>query len=72
MTHRDPSYYAGMSPEDIARSKASDENILRIAEKRRAAARALLAPPEPAEAVREAYAPLREAAKDRRTPDADR
>lgn len=68
---RDPSYYAGMSDEDVARSKASDENALRIAQGRRKAARALLAPPGPAKAVREAFQPLQEAAKDRRT-DADR
>ena len=62
---RPDSYYAGMSPEDRARSEASDENALRIAQKRREAAAALVAPPEPAEAVRAQFAALTEAAKDR-------
>lgn len=67
---RPPSYYVGMSAEDIARSKASDENAARIAQARRNAAKALLAPPGPAEAVREAFQPVLEARKDRRTKDA--
>lgn len=52
--------YAGMTPEDAARARAHRENALAIQRKREAAARALLAPPGPANAVKAAWRPVRD------------
>lgn len=51
--------YVGMSDEDRARAIAFRSEQIRLQEARRKAARALLAPPGPALAVRAAWAPLR-------------
>lgn len=50
--------FRGMSAEDRARAKAFVDNQRTIAARREAAARRLLAPPGPAQAVREAWAPV--------------
>lgn len=55
-----PDPYAGMSPEDAARARANQENALAIQRKREDAARALLAPPGPAAAVKAAWRPVRD------------
>lgn len=53
--------FVGMTPEDEARARAYRAEQLAIQRKREAAARALLAPPGPAAAVRRAWAPLKAA-----------
>ena len=64
MTLPDP--YAGMTPEDVARTKAYAANQRAIQVKREAAARALLAPTGPADAVKAAWEPLRQALEARK------
>lgn len=61
-----PDPYEGMTPEDAARARAHHEDGLAIARKREQAARALLAPPGPAEAVKAAWAPVRHAVEARK------
>lgn len=61
-----------MTPEEDAQAKASDDNLAGIIAGRRRAARALLAPPGPAAAVKAAWAPVREAMREARTPANDR
>lgn len=56
----------GMDPEDAARVRASDDNLRGIIAGRRRAARALLAPPGPAKAVKAAFQPLLDATRDHR------
>lgn len=58
--------YVGMSPEDAARARAHLENQAAIQRKREDAARALLAPPGPAEAVKAAWRPLGQALEARK------
>lgn len=53
--------FRGMSPEDRARAQAYVANQKAIQAKREAAARALLAPPGPAEAVKAAWQPVKDA-----------
>lgn len=59
MAAQDP--YRGMSPEDRARAEAYAAEQRAIQTKREAAARALLAPPGPAKAVKDAWEPVRDA-----------
>lgn len=59
MTNANPSDpWVGMTAEDAERARAFIANQRSIQAKRQAAARALLAPPGPALAVRAAWAPL--------------
>lgn len=58
--------YVGLSDEDRARAVAHAANQRRIQEARVRAAKALLAPPGPARAVRAAWAPLKAAVDARR------
>jgi len=53
--------FRGMSPEDRARAQAYVTNQKAIQAKREAAARRLLAPKGPAEAVKAAFQPVRDA-----------
>lgn len=50
--------FVGMTAEDAARARAFQDNQRAIQRRREAHARALLAPPGPAQAVREAWAPV--------------
>lgn len=59
MAAEDP--YRGLSPEDRARAVAHNAERLAIQRKREDAARALLAPPGPAKAVKDAWEPVRDA-----------
>ena len=59
-----PDPLAGLSAEDRARVQASDENAQKVLQARRDAARALLAPPGPAQAVRDAWEPVRAAQRE--------
>lgn len=52
--------YAGMSAEDADRARLFVANQQAIQRKREAAARALLAPPGPAAAVKAAWRPVRD------------
>lgn len=61
-----PDPYLGLTAEDRARAVAHTANQVAIARKRREAARRLLAPNAPAEAVRAAWAPLRAVLDERR------
>lgn len=55
-----PDPYAGMSPEDAERARAYVVNQKVIQAKREAAARALLAGPEPAASTKAAWRPIRD------------
>lgn len=57
----------GMDDDTKARVAASDANLAGIIAGRRRAARALIAPPGPAKAVRDAFKPLTLAAQDGNT-----
>lgn len=61
-----PDAWAGLSAADRARAIAYQENQRAILAKREAAMRALLAPPGPAEAVKTAWEPVRQALDDRK------
>lgn len=67
MTAAEDRYWAGSSAEDRAKAEEGTAEARRIAQKRRDMARRLLAPPEPAKAVQEAFQPLLNGAEDRRT-----
>jgi len=58
--------FVGMTPEDEARARAYRAEQTRIQKARERAARALLAPPGPAQAVRAAWAPLKAALDEKR------
>jgi hypothetical protein len=53
--------FRGMTPEDRARAQAYAANQKAIQARREAAARALLAPPGPAAAVKAAWQPVKDA-----------
>lgn len=60
MSNYDPvDPYVGMTDEDRERAMAYRAEQIRLQEARQRAARALLAPPGPARAVRAAWAPLK-------------
>lgn len=58
--------FRGMSPEDRARAAAFQANQQAIQARRETAARRLLAPTGPAQAVHEAWGPLRDALEARK------
>lgn len=60
--------YRGMTPEDAARARQHYQDALKVQKAREAAARALLAPPGPAQAVRDAWQPIRDAQTAAKTP----